>query len=134
MEIGPTSQFPGPLLSQGLPGVAMRSWIKRWDHLSRDTCDFSIPEVGKIPEAMIRDVSVSRCPAKDKQRDRDSYSVCLGNASYHTATVTKPLGHSSALLPKHPAQIWGLAFLKKGVWVYSFRIAARAGPKNPGAS
>lgn len=86
MEMGPTSQFPGPLLSQGLPGGARRSWIKRWDHLSRDTCDFSILEVGKIPEAMIRDVSVSRCPAEDKQRDRDSDSVCLGNASL-------PYGH-----------------------------------------
>ena len=81
MEIGLTSQFPGPLLSQGLPGVAMRSWIKRWDHLSRDTFDFSIPEVRKIPEATTRDVSVSRCPAEEEQRDRESYSVCLGNAS-----------------------------------------------------
>lgn len=49
------------------------------------------------------------------------------------ATVTKPLGGSSVPLPKHLPQKRGLAFLGEGIWVYSFGVEVRAGPKEPWA-
>ena len=57
-------------------------------------------EVGQILQATTRDISVSRCPAEEEQRDMDSYSICPGNTLPCTATVTKPLGSSSAPLPR----------------------------------
>ena len=36
-------------------------------------------EVGQILQATTRDISVSRHPAEEAQRDMDSYSVCPGN-------------------------------------------------------
>ena len=66
-------------------------------------------EVGQILQATTRDISVSRYPAEEVQRDMDSYSVCPGNTLPRTASHQAPWHQLSP-----SSQIRGLAFLEEG--------------------
>lgn len=105
------------------------------DGILRETPELSqYLKWGRSPEAMTRDVSVSRCPERRSKETETPAAFDLETSHCHMSTVTKPLGGSLAPLPKHPSQIWGRPSLREGIWVYSFGAAARAEPKNPGAS
>lgn len=46
--------------------------------------------------------------------------------------AAKPLGGSSARLPKRPSQVRGLACLGEGICINPFGVKVRAAPEEPG--